>query len=119
MNLIEDIYMMLTDKHLLEMANMQPRETGLPAVIFISYKGIVKHGPRIKVSNVAGTFDPRDNFTMTIENYPRIIGRCKLKKSDVEDISDWILLNRDHLLKIWNHGGEMSLHDVAIGFKKI
>jgi hypothetical protein len=118
--LIEDIYILYVDnKHLLEMANMQPEETGLKPVVFISGKGKAKHGPRIKVSNVAGTFHPDDNFTVTAEHEPRIIGNCKLHPKHLEKVMDWVKLNHDHIHNVWHNSGTMTSREVANGFTKL
>ena len=72
----------------LEMANMRPSRTGLVATVHVMSRGGAKHGPRVKVSNVPGTFHPTDNFTVTNDPEPRVIGTCKLKKQHLQDIID-------------------------------
>lgn len=101
------------------MANMQPSETGLIATIHVMSKGGAKHGPRIKVSNIAGTFHHSDNFTLTNEPEPRVIGNCKLKSDKLEKIVDWVKLNRDHISDVWHHGDSMTANDVNSGFRKL
>lgn len=118
--LVEDISILYFDnKYLLEMANIQPHESGLKPIVFVSSKGGAKHGPRIKVSNIAGTFDHNDCFTLTVEHSPRIIGKCKLHPKHFEDVRDWVKLNHDHLHEVWHNGGNMSAHDVTSGLKRI
>ncbi len=119
MSLLETIQFYFDDKTLVEMANLQPSDTGLKPVINVVSKGGAKHGPRVKVSNIAGTFHHTDNFSLTLEPIPRIVGNCKIKKEHLDDINDWVTLNREHLVKVWYHGDSMSIHDVAKGFKKI
>ena len=118
-NLFEDIVWMYEKNLVLEMANMQPKRTGLNYTIHVMSKGGAKHGPRVKVSNVAGGFSHDDNFTVTVEKNPRIVGKCKLKTEHMNDIVDWVLLNHDHLHKVWNHGHEMDIDEVSDGFKKL
>lgn len=115
--LIDDVRWMYFGSHLYEMANMQPRDTGLVSIVHIMHKGNCKHGPRVKVSNVAGTFS-EDNFTVTAEHHPRIIGTCKLKTEHLESIKDWIKLNHDHIHKVWHHGDIMSPEEVGSGFRR-
>ena len=117
--LVENIQYFFDNRLLIEMANLQPSDTGLKPVINIVSKGGAKHGARVKVSNIAGTFHHTDNFSLTLEPEPRVIGSCKIKKEHLEDIKDWVALNRDHLVKVWHHGDSMSIHDVANGFKKL
>lgn len=117
--LFEDILWMYEQKLVLEMANMQPSETGLKSSIHVMSKGGAKHGPRVKVSNIAGRFSHDDNFSITAELEPRVVGNCKLKKQHLDDIIDWVKLNRDHLHKVWNEGDVLTTQEVADGFEKI
>ena len=117
--LIESVYYAMSDALLLEMANLQPRETGLASIIHVCSKGGAKHGPRVKVSNIAGTYHHSDNFSITLENEPRIIGKCKLKSEHLDNITDWVKLNREHLNKIWNSGDTMTSDEVSAGFNKL
>lgn len=98
---------------------MRPTRTGLIATIHVMSRGGAKHGPRVKVSNVPGTFHPKDNFTITNEPDPRVIGTCKLRPQHLQDIIDWVKLNRDHISKVWDEGDDMDPEDVAAGFKKL
>ena len=117
--LLEDIYYLYFDNQLLEMANLQPKETGLKPIVFISSKGGAKHGPRVKVSNIVGKFDHKDHFTITVEHEPRVIGNSKLNSQHLDDVKDWVKLNHDHLHKVWHDDGQMSMRDVSKGFKKL
>ena len=117
--LIESICYALSDSLLLEMANLQPRETGLASIVHVCSKGGANHGPRVKVSNIAGTYHPSDNFAITLENEPRIIGKSKLKKEHLDNITDWVKLNKDHLKKVWNSGDTMTSDEVSSGFNKL
>lgn len=102
-------------------ANLQPKETGLKTIVHVMSKGGAKYGARIKVSNIAGTFHHKDNFTITNEHEPRIIGNCKLKseKEHVDDIIDWVKLNQEHINKVWNNGDTMTMEEVSKGFKTL
>lgn len=102
-----------------EIANLQPRTTGLTSIVYVSWKGAAKHGPRIKVSNVNGRMDPNDNFTVTIENEPRVIGKCKLKQFDLANVIDWVKLNRKHLEYIWKNGDVMDPVEIQQGFIRL
>lgn len=116
---IEMIRYQHDDKNLYEMANMQPEDTGLLPIIHVMHVGKAKHGPRIKVSNINGRFHPDDNFTVTAEVEPRVIGDCKLKQEHLDDIIDWVKLNRDHIHHVWHDGDTMKPSEIENGFKKI
>jgi len=119
LQLIEDISWLYCQPAVLEMANMQPRETGLSTIVHVMSRGGAKHGSRVKVSNIAGRFAYDDNFTVTAESEPRVIGRCRLKQEHLEDILDWVRLNRDHLHYVWEHGDTMTAVEVSNGFKSL
>lgn len=114
-----DLSWMIFPQQVCEMANMRPQETGLTATVHVMSKGGAKHGPRVKVSNIAGTFHHADNFTITNEPEPRVIGTCKLKKDHLDAIIDWVKLNRDHISHVWNNGDTMSATEVESGFKRL
>lgn len=61
------------------MVNVQPKESGLVAIVHIMSGFGSRHEARVKVSNVAGKFDPKDNFVVSVESEPRIVvGKSKL-----------------------------------------
>lgn len=86
-----------------EMANLTSDDTGLPVIIWFGKVG-GQHGPRIKVSNVKGTFADNDNFVISVEKEPKILTprNMKLKRDDINHIIDWVKLNYDVLMKLWN-----------------
>lgn len=118
-HLIEDIWWMYEKNLVLEMANMQPRRTGLNFTVHVMSKGGAKHVPRVKVSNISDGFSHDDNFSITVENVPRVVGNFKLKKEHLDDIIDWVNLNREHLHKVWNDGDIMTSSEVSDGFHKL
>lgn len=85
------------------MTNLRPKRTGLPFVVYVSPKGNVAHGPRIKVSNKYGEkASEGDLFTITIEDQPQVIGESTgLNRRDVQMAKKWVRVNKDELLKIW------------------
>lgn len=117
--LLDSISYFYDDQYLVEMANLQPVDTGMAYTVNVVSKGGAKHGPRVKVSNVPGRWAFDDNFSITLEPNPRVIGNCKIKSYHLDDIKDWIKLNHDHIHKIWNDTGTMSINDVANGFTKL
>jgi len=87
---------------MMEMSNLTPDETGIPYVIWLGRVG-GQHGPRIKVSNKIGKMID-DCFVMTVSKNPVIQTpkSVKISKDVVDDISDWIVLNYDVLMKLWD-----------------
>jgi len=116
-NIIQEIYYIYCDIGLLEMTNLRTRQTGLDTVIHVSSKGGAKHGARVKVSNVSGTFAHDNNFTVTTEG--NVIGSCKLHSSHLQDVQDWVKINREHIHNVWHNGADMDPEDVLNGFKKL
>ncbi len=108
----------------MEMANLPSKYTGRSPTVMVSTKfahdgKVSKHAPRVKVSNVHGRFAHDDNFVVTVEHEPRVIGKCKLSGEHLDSVRDWVKLNHEHLVKVWHHGSDMDPHDVVDGVKKI
>lgn len=92
------------ENELLEMANIHPAQSGLNQVIFIGKVG-GRHSARVKVSNVPGTFDANDNFSIALsqkEGKTKIYGTVKIKPKDLEKIEKWIDINREDLIAMVN-----------------
>lgn len=87
---------------MMEMANMPPSNTGLGYVIWLGKVG-GQHGPRIKVSNTKGRFNEQSNFVISVSREPQVLtpSSRKIKMSELEDILDWVKLNYDLLMKLW------------------
>ena len=114
----EHLYLsFVDDRYIVEMTNLRQKNTGLHPVIHVMSKGGSKHGPRVKVSNIAGTFAHNDNFSITTES--RVIGKSKLHPSHLDDIKDWVQLNKEHIHNVWHNGDIMEPDDVINGFKKV
>lgn len=85
-----------------EMARLARPETGLEYVFWMGEVG-GQHGPRIKVSNNKGKMTPTDSFVVSVSKNPSVLTprTCKLPTSTVEDILDWIRLNYETLMEMW------------------
>ena len=85
-----------------EMANLPSADTGLGYFIWIGEVG-GQHGPRVKISNSRGKMNTNNCFVMSVAKIPEVLTprSCKLKKSEVDDISDWIKLNYVVLMDMW------------------
>jgi len=96
---------LISESQLNEMARVREIYSGIPYHIYVSTKLPVKglHGPRIKVSNIKGTYSSTDNFVVTISKDPvNKAGTPKCSDVQLEDIKDWVKLNYKQLMKYWN-----------------
>jgi len=85
------------ENSLWEMANIEKKVTGLSVNIYISEKNS-SHGPRIKLSKEGHNF----LCSITISNNPKVIGDCKIKQKELNKIFEWIKINKNVLLDLWN-----------------
>lgn len=94
---------LLIESFLDEMANLVPDDTGLQYVVWLGEVG-GQHGPRVKVSNTRGKMNASSCFVMSVDKNPCVLTpkSCKLKQSEIDDISDWIKLNYEALIALWN-----------------
>lgn len=107
---------------LFEMANFRPKSTGLKTTIFISSGYVagkkLNHGPRIKVSRTySEKMNPLDTFSVTISDNPEVIGANNLKSEDIEQIKEFIILNKEVLLAYWE--GEYDTSDLYGNLEKV
>ncbi|HEX9843778.1 MAG TPA: hypothetical protein VGC20_13555 [bacterium] len=100
-----------------EMANLRPKNTGLPMVIWVSEKGRARHGPRIKVSRQHGSkMDALNTVSVTIDNEPRVVGG-ELPARDLDALKRYIALNIEPLLGFWN--GELDTVELVARLRQI
>lgn len=105
----------------MQMATLQPKETGLPVAIWFGEVGGT-HGPRIKVSNIKGTFAKNDCFVISVSKEPSVLTpkNAKLKLSEIELIKGWIKINYEDLMQAWyNAEHQESYLQILIDLKKI
>lgn len=96
---------------LLEMANFSKSDTSLPMVVWIQIKHPMKHNaPRMKfANNYSNNMLAKDLVPISISDDPQILSKgtkLKISNSDFEKLRQWIIRNKDGLLKVWN--GEIS-----------
>ena len=98
------------------LANVRPKVTGLPMVVYISER-TARHGPRLKVSQFYGDKISRDAlFSVTIERNPRIVGdRGEFRGRDLGLVFDFIDLNQQVLLAYW--GQTIDTADMLQGLR--
>ena len=104
---------------LFEMANILPKHTGLPMIIWISPR-MSNHGPRIKVQNsYSQRVTPDKLFVITIEDSPKIIGDVgQLSKKDIDLAVQFVKNNLNILLDYW-YERDIDIMNIISGFKKI
>jgi hypothetical protein len=82
------------------MANLFPKRTGLPFVVWVSNRGGARHDVRVKVAR-----DPKaqssDLISVGIRPFIRVI-EGTLDGSDFDLLRRWIELNFDTILQYWN-----------------
>jgi hypothetical protein len=100
---------------LYEMANLFPKHTGLPFVVWISYKGGARHDVRVKVSQGPKAL-PSEVVSVAIRPNVHVV-EGNLNASDLALLSEWIESNRDVLLKYWE--GEIDTKDAVDAIRQV
>src|SRR5574343_1597929 len=117
---LTEIYQ-LNEDVMLEMANFQPRQTGLPTVIWFGEVG-GQRGPRIKVSNIPGKFAINDCFTVAVAPSPYVIKKhdVRLSNKELNLVFDWVSINYNKLMLLWqiHETGNDLKHITATGNSK-
>ena len=100
-----------------EMANLYPRDTGLPMTVWVSPKGKARHDVRIKVCTTPGNRMDADNTAVVaVRPSPRVV-HGELTAEDLKSIVRWIARTQDALIGYWN--GDLSTVELARGLKRI
>ena len=106
-----------TDADTYQMANLYPRDTGLPMTIWVSPRGRARHDARIKVCRTRGDrMDGTNLAVVAIRPSPRVV-HGPLAQSDFGPVAEWITLNEDALLGYWN--GTLSTVELAARIRRI
>ena len=90
-----------------EMADLFSKHTGLPFVVWISYKGGARHDVRVKVSPGPKAL-PSEMASVAIRPEIRVV-QGDLGPSDLALLSRWIEINRDTLVRYWE--GDIDTKD--------
>jgi len=105
------------ERALFEMANLYPRDTGLPMTVWIGPKGMARHDARVKVCRRHGErMDMRDTASVAIQPEPRVVAG-DLDAADFKVVAEWIDLNSDVLLGYWD--GRLSTLEMARGLRSL
>jgi len=84
------------------MANLYPKTTGLPRVVYASERGQARHDVRVKVSGAPGDkMRVREMATMSVRPEPRLLHGA-LSREEEQLIARWIKLNAAALIDYWN-----------------
>lgn len=96
---------------LFEMANLPPKRTGLPFVVWISPKAGAPHDVRVKVSN-GPKVHPSELISVAIRPDVHEVGSRKISAHDMALLKKWVEVNHDVILKYWD--GEIEYTEDAI-----
>jgi len=92
---------------LFDMANLFSKHTGLPFVVWISYKGGAQHDVRVKVSPGPNAL-PSQMVSVAIRPNVHVV-KGSMAAGDLALLTKWIELNRDVLLRYWD--GDIDTKD--------
>jgi hypothetical protein len=94
------------ENELFEMANLYPRDTGLPMTVWVSPKGNARHDARVKVCRPHGDrMIIEDTAVVGVRPEPRVV-EGPLATADFKLVSAWITLNEAALVGYWD--GDLS-----------
>jgi hypothetical protein len=82
------------------MANLPPRLTGLPMIVWVSERGNARHDVRIKVNPTHGLRVDPNLATVAVRPVPSLVAG-RLAAADLTAVSDWIRRNESVILDYW------------------
>ena len=98
-----------------DMANLYPKHTGLPFVVWISVKGGARHDARVKVS-LHPKVQPDELISVAIRPEVRVV-EGTMSQEHLTTLTEWIELNREMLLQYWD--GEIDTVDAVSMIQKL
>ena len=111
LGLVREVSAEAEDDGLFEMANLSPKRTGLPFVVWISPRAGAQHDVRVKVSRgpkaLASEF-----VSVALRPDVHIVGAGQLSAHEIDLLRQWIDLNRDVIIGYWN--GDIEYTEDAI-----
>src|SRR5260221_10348023 len=99
------------DERLFEMANLAPKRTGLPFVVWISPKADAPHDVRVKVSKTPKVH-PAELISVAIGPGVHVVGGGTMSAHDLALLKNWVEMNRDMIIKYCD--GEIENTEDAI-----
>ena len=100
---------------LFEMANLSPKRTGLPFVVWISPKAGAPHDVRVKVSR-GPKVHASELISVAIRPSVHEVGGRKISAQDMALLKTWIEANYDVIVKYWD--GDIEYTEDAIAALK-
>jgi len=100
---------------LFEMANLSPKRTGLPFVVWISPKAGAPHDVRVKISK-GPKVNPAELISVAIRPDVHVVSGGNLDAQDLALLKKWLALNQDVIIKYWD--GEIEYTEDAIAALK-
>jgi hypothetical protein len=92
----------MSNDELYLMANLPPRLTGLPMVVWVSERGHARHDVRIKVSQSHGSqMSITNTATVAVRPAPRLVSG-QLSPADMTAVGAWIRLNEAIIVAYWD-----------------
>ena len=98
-----------------DMANLYPKHTGLPFVVWISVQGNARHDVRVKVS-LSPKAQPGEMISVALRPEVRVVDG-DLSAEQFQLLTQWIELNREVLLQYWT--GDIDIVDAVSLIQKI
>ena len=98
-----------------DMANLFPKHTGLPFVVWISVQGNARHDVRVKVSP-SPKAEPGEMILVALRPEVRVIDG-DLSAEQLRLLAPWMELNREVLLQYW--AGDIDTVDAVSLIQKI
>jgi hypothetical protein len=98
-----------------EKANLFPKHTGLPFVVWICYKGGAQHDVRVKASPGPKAVPSQMASVATRPDVRLVEG--KMSANDLALLTKWVELNRDALAKYW--AGDIDTKDAIEAIRPI
>lgn len=100
-----------------EMANLYPRDTGLPMTVWVSPRERARHDARIKVCRTGGDrMEVSNTAVVAIRPSPRLV-HGPLAQSDFTPVAAWIALNEGALIGCSD--GTLSTLEFAASLRRL
>ena len=105
------------DVDLFEMANLYPRDTGLPMTVWVSPRGNARHDARVKVCTTPGDrMDASNTAVVALRPRPHLV-HGDLSRDDLDIVSTWIERNGAVLIDYWD--GRASTVELVHRLQKV
>ena len=89
-----------------EMANLRPKTTGLPFVVWVSQRDNIQHDLRVKVAHSARVI-PSQMGVYTVRPFGYVSGH-RLSAAEERLLENWISKNQNVLIAFWDAGIEYT-----------